>query len=387
MERPAVAPGDAHVDPQGGRGSFRPSPFVPSSFVRPGYVVDPLTQGVFGAIAAHAIARRAEVRSATVAGALGGMAADLDVLIRSSSDPLLFLDFHRHFTHALAFIPVGGALVGLAVWPLLRRRLALARTIAFAIAGYATHGLLDACTSYGTRLWWPFSDTRVAWSNVAVVDPFVTLPLLFLVVLTVARRSSTWGRVAVLVAVALLGVGRLQRGRADALLVEVARAHGQQVERGSAKPSLLNMVVWRGTWQDGDQLHAAALRPGLFDIDRVSAVTSATRFVLAHDLPALAPGSVAANDVARFDHFSDGWVVRVDDEGARARAGAGLGEVLIGDFRYAMRPDSVEPIWGIVVDPARPDVHARYVTMRRVNAAMLDGFWCLLQGSCLGPSR
>ncbi len=33
---------------------------------------------------------------------------DMDVLIRSASDPLLAIEYHRHFTHALAFIPVGG---------------------------------------------------------------------------------------------------------------------------------------------------------------------------------------------------------------------------------------------------------------------------------------
>ena len=284
--------------------------------------MDPVSQGVFGAIAAHAFSRRDEVRAATVAGALGGMAADLDVLIRSDSDPLLFLEFHRHFTHALAFIPVGGAVVGLALWPLLRRRLSLARTVAFAIAGYATHGLLDACTSYGTRLLWPFSDLRVAWNTVAVVDPFVTMPLLLLVLVAVWRRSPNVGRVAVVVALALLGVGRLQRGRADVLLEEVARAHGHVVDRGSAKPSLLNMVVWRGTWQSGDTLHVAALRPGLLETDRTSDVTSAVRFDLARDLPGLPPDSVAARDLARFDHFSDGWLVRVDDDGGRGISGA-----------------------------------------------------------------
>lgn len=347
--------------------------------------MDPLTQGVFGAIVGQAIARRDEVRAATIAGALGGMAPDLDVLIRSGTDPLLFLEFHRHFTHALAFIPVGGALVGLALWPLLRRRLTLARTLAFSVVGFATHGLLDACTSYGTRLWWPFSDARVAWSTVAVVDPFVTVPLLVLVLVALWRRSPTLGRVAVVVALALLGLGRLQRGRADVLLAEVARAHGHLVERSSAKPSLLNMVVWRGTWQQGDRLHVAALRPALLETDRTSDVTSVTRFVLERDLPGLPAGSVAAIDIARFEHFSDGWLVRVDDDDARARAGARPGEVVVGDFRYAMLPDAVEPLWGIVIDPARPDDHVRYVTMRRVNDDVMAGFWCRVEGSCLGP--
>ena len=38
--------------------------------------------------------------------------------------------------------------------------------------------LLDAATSYGTRLFWPFSDERAGWDWIAIVDPAFTVPLL-----------------------------------------------------------------------------------------------------------------------------------------------------------------------------------------------------------------
>ena len=47
-----------------------------------------------------------------------------------------------------------------------------------ALLGYGTNGLLDACTTYGTLLLWPFSNARIAWNNVSVIDPLFTLPLL-----------------------------------------------------------------------------------------------------------------------------------------------------------------------------------------------------------------
>ena len=80
------------------------------------------------------------------------MAADLDILIRSGDDPLVAWTYHRHFTHSLAFVPVGGVLSGLPfVWrkPKAKRALIVAATT----VGYATHALLDAFTSYGTQLW------------------------------------------------------------------------------------------------------------------------------------------------------------------------------------------------------------------------------------------
>jgi inner membrane protein len=361
--------------------------------------VDPLSQAVVGAIAAQSTAKSGELRAATVAGALGGMAADLDVLIRSADDPLLFLEYHRHFTHALAFIPVGGALVGCALWPLLRRHLSLSRLLWFATAGYATHGLLDACTSYGTRLLWPLSDTRVAWNTVAVVDPFVTLPLLALVVAAFVARSARRGRVAALALVVMMGIGLVQRTRADALLSRMIEDHGFVAVRQSAKPTLMNMIVWRGVVQHrgaadgGDTLSAVALRPGLFGPHRASVVTSAPRFVLERDLPDLPPDSLLAEDIARFAHFSDGWLVTLDDALVKATIDDALITddadderrlLVIGDFRYAALPDAVAPLWAIVVDPRHPEAHARYVTLRRgASGQLLTQLGCRLSGSCL----
>ena len=90
--------------------------------------MDPLTQGVLGAALSQSSrtngngVNKYHVALAGVLGMVGGMAADLDVLIYSKTDPLLFLTYHRQFTHSLAFIPFGGFLVALIVHGLLRRR-------------------------------------------------------------------------------------------------------------------------------------------------------------------------------------------------------------------------------------------------------------------------
>ena len=78
--------------------------------------MDPITQGVLGASLPQSAARRSEVAIAGLLGFLAGMSADLDVLIRSSADPLLFLEYHRQFTHSLVFIPVGGLICSLILY-------------------------------------------------------------------------------------------------------------------------------------------------------------------------------------------------------------------------------------------------------------------------------
>ena len=109
--------------------------------------MDPLTQTALGMIAAQSIARRDQLGRAALAGAIGGALPDADMLIRSSADPLMALEFHRHFTHSLAFIPIGALLAALLAWAISLRRFKVAELYRYALIGYATHGLLDACTS------------------------------------------------------------------------------------------------------------------------------------------------------------------------------------------------------------------------------------------------
>jgi len=111
--------------------------------------LDLLTQGLLGGVVALSVANKKESRSAAVTGFAAALVADADVLIGASGDPLLNLEFHRHFTHSLIFIPVGALIAALLLWPLLRKRLGFRRIYGYALLGYATSGLLDACTSYG----------------------------------------------------------------------------------------------------------------------------------------------------------------------------------------------------------------------------------------------
>ena len=109
--------------------------------------MDPLTQGVLGAALPQATSAPRYAASAGLLGLLAGMAADLDVLIQSSTDPLLFLEYHRQFTHSLVFIPVGGMICAVLLHGLIgrRRSLSFRQTWVFCTLGYATHALLDAC--------------------------------------------------------------------------------------------------------------------------------------------------------------------------------------------------------------------------------------------------
>ncbi|GAB1411814.1 hypothetical protein MASR1M97_05500 [Candidatus Desulfobacillus denitrificans] len=119
--------------------------------------MDPLTHGLLGAVAAKAVLGRRLGHAGWMIGAAAGMLPDVDFFIHSDADPLLNIEHHRQFTHAFAAIPLGGALAALPWLTFRKYREQWRGVLAASLIGYATHGVLDACTTYGTHLLWPFS--------------------------------------------------------------------------------------------------------------------------------------------------------------------------------------------------------------------------------------
>ena len=75
--------------------------------------MDPLTQGIVATTAAQTYSKKNNLVIVSMIGFLAGLAPDIDIFIRSDTDPLLFLEYHRQFTHSLFFIPIGGLILSL----------------------------------------------------------------------------------------------------------------------------------------------------------------------------------------------------------------------------------------------------------------------------------
>ncbi len=331
--------------------------------------MDIFTQGVVGALAAQALAKKGESRRALWIGFLAGLPADADVFIRSAADPLLTLDYHRQFSHSLLFIPVGGTLVAAVLWPFLRGRIDFSALWRLALSGYATSGLLDACTSFGTQLFWPFSELRVAWSIIAVIDPLFTLTLLLCLFLGWRRDTSGFARLGVILAMAYFSAGILQQGRAETLVREIARQRGHPIERLVVKPTLGNLLLWRVVYRSGDFFHIFAVRADLFSPPRFRVGPRLPVFDIDRPPAGFDAASVVAGDVRRFYRFSDGWLARHPRR-----------QDVLGDVRYAMLPDSAVPLWGIRLDPDRPDRHVSFLNFRDTGPETRTIFFARLRG-------
>ena len=333
--------------------------------------MDILTHGLLGGTLAQSCSRKNETRAATTTGFLAALLADADALIRSDADPLLTLEYHRQFTHSLIFAPVGALLVALLLWPAFKafgRPLAFRRVYLYALLGCATSGFLDACTSYGTHLLWPFTGGRIAWSIVPIFDPLFMLILGTALLFGLRRRSTLSARIGLLLAATYLSVGWFQHQRAEEAMRATAALRGHEAAKLTVKPTMGNLLLWRSIYRADGIYHIDAARAG--GAVRIYPGETVRAFDAARDLPALSRDSVLYNDIRRFDFFSDGYLALHPEDPS-----------LLGDVRYAMLPTSTRPLWGIRLDTQNPQAHAPFETSRRMSQEEIGRFTGMLKGA------
>jgi len=331
--------------------------------------MDPITQGAFGAVFAQTQGKAKYLAKAAIIGGLAGMAPDLDVLIRSSNDSLFALEFHRHFTHSLLFIPIGGLIVSLFLYPLLGRRFGISfmQTLFWCIIGYATHGLLDGCTSYGTQLLWPLSDKRFAWDIISIIDPLVTIPLLTLIILAARRKARKYVFIAIAWLGIYFGVSTIQHQRALDEGQKLANSRGLTALKIEAKPSFANILIWKIITTTEDSYYVDAIKigwkkPVIWEGDSVKKLS------IKRDLPWLDVRSQQRRDIERFRWFSTGFIALDKENPYR-----------VVDIRYSMLPQEIQPLWGIELSPtATSTQHAEYYNDRGDSKGAMKKLWQML---------
>jgi len=335
--------------------------------------MDPLSQGTVGAAFAQSVANKNNIFKIGFIGFLAGLTPDLDVLIQSSTDPILSLEYHRQFTHSLFFIPFGSLIFTFLIFPFVKSSMSL-KTVYFAsLLGYATHGLLDACTSYGTQLFWPFSNERVSWNNISIVDPLFTIPVLILVVIAIRTKKKIFSFFGIGWIIFYLSLGFVQYERALSAAIELANMRGHNAERLTLKPSFGNLILWKSIYQHKDT----------FYVDAIRTVQSSTwclgesirAFDYQYHLPDLDEGSQQKNDIERFRWFSQDYL------------GYDKEKNILTDVRYSMIPNQISPMWGLIIDVQRGiNEHAIWWTSRSLDQSQLDLFKDMLKGKKCGNS-
>lgn len=315
--------------------------------------MDILTQGLLGSALSQSIANKEETRLATGVGFFAGLIADADIFIFSSSDPLFNIELHRHFTHSIFFIPFGALIAALILWPILQRffetkLLSFKRLYIFCLLGYSLSGFIDACTSYGTHLFWPIDDDRISFHLISIIDPIFTGVLMIAVIKAWRSYQPRIAHIGLFLCAIYLLLGIFQLNRATNLAQDLAHSRQHQIERLVVKPSLANILLWRSTYIADDIIFVDAVRAGIFE-NKIYTGTSVPLYIPERDATDIPKNSTLYKDILRFRKFSDGFIAM---EPGR--------EDLLGDMRYSMSPNKIAALWGITIDKTNFNQHASY---------------------------
>lgn len=114
-----------------------------------------------------------------------------------------------------------------------------------------THPLLDCFTNFGTQIWQPFSDLRVQWNTVSVVDPLYTVPFALCLLLAARLERTQPLRLYLAWAGILWSCGYLAytyfNKQHVGRLFEQALAQRQiTYQRYMTNPTIFNNIVWYG---------------------------------------------------------------------------------------------------------------------------------------------
>ena len=288
--------------------------------------MDSLSQIVLGAAVGEAVLGKKLGNRAMVWGAVAGTLPDMDVLGQFFLNELDNLAFHRGISHSLTATVLGSLFFGWATDWLYRSshhaKIAIAAK-AFAVVvlgfvvnfltqifapggfltvvlyvplagwifwrhgqrrylsgtwerpetdfkgwvqlffwGFLTHILLDCFTTYGTQVFAPFSDVRVAWGTISVVDPIYTLPCR--ICLLVAARFSLedsrrrwWNGAGIALSSLYLVLTVANHARVESTFEQALK--DQRIEYASLfiTPTIFNNVLWNAVIDAGDEFFLA----------------------------------------------------------------------------------------------------------------------------------
>lgn len=267
--------------------------------------MDSITQAALGATVAGAIAgKRCNAKVLLVGAALGTL-PDLDVVL-DYGDAVENTIKHRGFTHSLLILPPFALLIS---WLYCRWRpdafWSFSRVLFLTLSVFVTHTLLDAMTTYGTQLIWPF-EGYFELRSVFIIDPLYTIPLLVAigVGLFSKQRGGKWCQSVVLISTLYLGWGyasqQITASRVEANLA-AQNIPNQQV---LITPTPFNTFLWRVVVMDEGKFWEGLA--SVFDSDEHIEFVS-------HSLGSW-PLEEKPNTLVGFNAFSHGYLnYRVED--------------------------------------------------------------------------
>ncbi len=266
--------------------------------------MDSLTQIVLGAAVGEAVLGKKVGNKAMLWGAIAGTIPDLDTLSNLFVDPITANEWHRGFSHSLLFCVLFSPLFGWLIAKLYKNKEADWKDwTKLMFFGLFTHPILDAFTTWGTQLFWPFS-YKISFKNIFVIDPLYTVPFLICVIIALFYQRTNPKRqkinkTGLYISSGYMVITLLLKWYTYKVFEENVNQQHIQYNEIQTKPTPLNSILWTANIETED-----AFLIGYYSIFQKKDMISFARFPKNRRLL-----DTFNNDplIARLVNLSQGW--------------------------------------------------------------------------------
>lgn len=222
--------------------------------------MDSLSQIVLGA-ATFALVKDKEIgKKALLYGAILGTIPDLDILINPFFNTIEQLSIHRAFSHSIFFSLLLSLLF--AKWFSNKYKTSYKSWFYACFLALFTHPLLDLCTTYGTKIFYPLSNSFYSFDNVFVIDPLYTIWLLIGCITLLFMKKDNIKRQTIIIWSLALSTGYLFLGLcanfyATHQFKKELERQNITFEKIKVVPTPFNTILWQSIVKTKEGLYYA----------------------------------------------------------------------------------------------------------------------------------
>lgn len=298
--------------------------------------MDSLTQIVLGAAVGEAVLGKKVGNRAMLWGAIAGTIPDLDTFARLLTDTITATEMHRGFSHSIIFSLLMAPILGWLVHQIKKRPDVGWKGWAWLFFwGLCTHPILDAFTTWGTQLFWPF-DVRLAFNNIFVIDPLYTVPFLICLVIAAFKKKDSLSRkrinnLGIYLSTGYIVLTLFLKWGAHTKITEALEEQDIAYTKMSTRPAPMNSILWNANVDAGDQYLIGDY--SFFDSKPITFTSYPKKRELSQQLS-------KTDEVQRLIKISEGWYILEQEEE----------QWIYNDLRFGL----------ITIDPENPQFVFRY---------------------------
>ena len=165
-------------------------------------------------------------------------------------------------------------------------------------------------------------------------------------------------------------LGLYQKIRVVEYLHTVAKDRGHTPSRILTRPTIGNLVLWKGLYEYNGHYYPDAYRIGFFSSRKFFPGEKIVKFNIKKKFPHLKNDTVLYKDIQRFSYFSNGYIVLHPQY-----------PHFIADMRYTLLPHKLDFLWGIKIDLESPQNHAQYLDLDSYTPQKKQLFFKMLWSS------